>query len=143
MPVRIQRSRAPGWRMPAGAVYVGRPTLWGNPWKPGRPGRFWLPPYPIEDAVIGTGLDAGDAVDLYRRLLHAGPDPINRLLPNELSADGRRQVRGWLHDHASHIRAELHQIQGRDLACWCALDAPCHADVLLKLANPITCEAVT
>jgi hypothetical protein len=31
---RIQRSRAKGWRMPEGAVYVGRPTLWGNPWVP-------------------------------------------------------------------------------------------------------------
>lgn len=29
-PRRIQRSRAAGWRMPAGAVYVGRPSKWGN-----------------------------------------------------------------------------------------------------------------
>lgn len=28
---RIQRRRNPGWRMPTGAVYVGRPTKWGNP----------------------------------------------------------------------------------------------------------------
>lgn len=26
-------------------------------------------------------------------------------------------------------------LRGKDLACWCALDAPCHADVLLELAN--------
>jgi hypothetical protein len=30
------------------------------------------------------------------------------------------------------IRAEL---AGRDLACWCPLDQPCHADVLLAIAN--------
>ena len=30
------------------------------------------------------------------------------------------------------IRAEL---AGRDLACWCPLDQPCHADVLLEIAN--------
>src|SRR5581483_2823660 len=30
---RIQRSRAKGWRMPAGAIYVGRPTKWGNQFK--------------------------------------------------------------------------------------------------------------
>lgn len=30
------------------------------------------------------------------------------------------------------IRAEL---AGKDLACWCSLDQPCHADVLLELAN--------
>ncbi|MDR7232782.1 hypothetical protein J2X45_003892 [Caulobacter sp. BE264] len=26
-------------------------------------------------------------------------------------------------------------LRGKNLACWCALDAPCHADVLLELAN--------
>lgn len=31
MPKRIQRKRTKGWRMPEGAVYVGRPTKWGNP----------------------------------------------------------------------------------------------------------------
>jgi hypothetical protein len=30
------------------------------------------------------------------------------------------------------IKAEL---RGRDLACWCPLDQPCHADVLLEIAN--------
>jgi hypothetical protein len=31
MPKRVQRKRTKGWRMPLGAVYVGRPTKWGNP----------------------------------------------------------------------------------------------------------------
>ena len=30
MPIRIQRERTEGWRMPAGAVYVGHPSRWGN-----------------------------------------------------------------------------------------------------------------
>ena len=30
------------------------------------------------------------------------------------------------------VRLEL---RGKDLACWCPLDAPCHADVLLDIAN--------
>jgi hypothetical protein len=30
------------------------------------------------------------------------------------------------------VRREL---AGRDLACWCPLDQPCHADVLLAIAN--------
>ncbi len=30
------------------------------------------------------------------------------------------------------IRREL---RGKNLACWCPLDQPCHADVLLKIAN--------
>ncbi|WP_181158352.1 DUF4326 domain-containing protein [Microbacterium sp. MYb64] len=33
---------------------------------------------------------------------------------------------------AEQIRAEL---GGKNLACWCPLDQPCHADVLLELAN--------
>lgn len=31
MPERIQRQRKKGWRMPAGAVYCGRGSKWGNP----------------------------------------------------------------------------------------------------------------
>lgn len=38
-PQRIQRKRTRGWRMPAGVVYVGRPTKWGNPHRPPRPVR--------------------------------------------------------------------------------------------------------
>lgn len=34
-PARIQRKRTAGWRMPDGAVYVGRPTVWGNQFKEG------------------------------------------------------------------------------------------------------------
>jgi Domain of unknown function (DUF4326) len=37
------------------------------------------------------------------------------------------------------LRALLHTIAGRDLACWCA-PLPCHCDVLLRLANGETRE---
>lgn len=32
----------------------------------------------------------------------------------------------------------LDDLKGKDLACWCPLDKPCHADILLKFleANP-------
>ena len=29
----------------------------------------------------------------------------------------------------------LEELRGKDLACWCPLDQPCHADVLLEAAN--------
>ena len=29
----------------------------------------------------------------------------------------------------------IDELRGKDLACWCPLDQPCHADVLLELAN--------
>lgn len=30
---------------------------------------------------------------------------------------------------------QMQELKGKDLACWCPLDQPCHADVLLKIAN--------
>jgi len=36
---------------------------------------------------------------------------------------------------ASELIAPL---RGKNLACWCLLDAPCHADILLELANAPT-----
>ena len=35
-------------------------------------------------------------------------------------------------DFIRQIRSEL---RGKNLACWCPLDHPCHADVLLEIAN--------
>jgi hypothetical protein len=35
------------------------------------------------------------------------------------------------------------QLRGKNLACFCALDQPCHADVLLEIANAPICEGVT
>jgi len=52
-----------------------------------------------------------EAVTRYRS------DLINRLLAVTVD-DARREL------------------AGHDLACWCPLDQPCHADVLLELANP-------
>lgn len=37
------------------------------------------------------------------------------------------------------MRAEL---RGKNLACWCATGASCHADVLLELANGPICDEV-
>jgi hypothetical protein len=39
-------------------------------------------------------------------------------------------------------RADIGELRGKNLACWCQLTAPCHCDVLLELANRPTCEAV-
>ena len=33
------------------------------------------------------------------------------------------------------LMAALPELRGKDLVCWCAPE-PCHADVLLELANP-------
>jgi hypothetical protein len=44
----------------------------------------------------------------------------------------------WLHTSlkgATLLRVHLHELHGKNLACWCGLDEPCHADVLLELVN--------
>ena len=33
------------------------------------------------------------------------------------------------------LRIMLSSLRGKNLACWCSLDQPCHADVLLEFAN--------
>lgn len=35
----------------------------------------------------------------------------------------------------SNAKRRLHDLRGKNLACWCPLDQPCHADVLLDIAN--------
>lgn len=37
--------------------------------------------------------------------------------------------------YIGRIAADIGALRGRDLACWCGLDQPCHADTLLELAN--------
>jgi hypothetical protein len=97
--------------MPEGAVYVGRPTKWGNPWRP---------------VEVSPGLWAAESGGQRN-----GRFP-NRRLALQWCVVGYRTF-GPLDDITSEdVRAEL---AGRDLACWCPLDQPCHADVLLQLAN--------
>lgn len=47
-----------------------------------------------------------------------------------------RLYRGWL-DLDRYMRDHIVplNLRGRDLACWCPLGQPCHADVLLEVAN--------
>lgn len=36
----------------------------------------------------------------------------------------------------AHMRAYAREtLRGKNLCCWCRLDQPCHADVLLEIAN--------
>ncbi|MGR8931938.1 MAG: DUF4326 domain-containing protein [Gammaproteobacteria bacterium] len=39
MPIRIQRKRTKGWRMPDNTIYVGRGSKWGNPFSVDQYGR--------------------------------------------------------------------------------------------------------
>lgn len=41
----------------------------------------------------------------------------------------------WINHGPDDEVPDLTPLIGRDLACWCPLDRPCHADVLLRFAN--------
>lgn len=58
MPQRIQRKRTRGWTAPAGAIYVGRSTVWENRWRVGD-----------YSATLGREIATrSEAVELYRKL---------------------------------------------------------------------------
>lgn len=113
-PKRIQRKRTKGWRMPEGAVYVGRPGKYGNLYKVSEltDGRFivifeyepgqWERVTPIGREYATYTEAAKVAVSLYRTIVY-------------------------------HL--DLKPLRGHDLACFCKEGEPCHADILLELAN--------
>ena len=42
---------------------------------------------------------------------------------------------GFAPQNEKLVTAAKKELRGKNLACWCASDQPCHADVLLKIAN--------
>ena len=54
----------------------------------------------------------------------------------DLTVAKQRCVDGF-EDYINDFFIELvkHHLRGKNLACWCPLDEPCHADVLLAIAN--------
>ena len=46
--------------------------------------------------------------------------------------------RGYYHADSEYRAAVIRQLRGKNLACFCSLDGPCHADVLLEWANDQT-----
>ena len=64
--------------------------------------------------------------DSFRLWLETGAVSADLLKPAEREELDSRRL--W-------ILANVASLRGRVLACWCSLDAPCHADVLQHLAN--------
>lgn len=48
--------------------------------------------------------------------------------------------RCFYHDNTEFRAAIVRGLRGKNLACFCSLDGPCHADVLLEWANTIVDE---
>lgn len=97
--------------MPEGAIYVGRPSDHGNPFIVG------------ERIAPVAQFYEGDDGGLIEGAIEVTAD--NCLLLFEL----------WARQHARAYPVWIERLRGKDLACWCSLDAPCHADILLRLAN--------
>ena len=139
-PTRIQLRRVKGWRKPEGAIVVARPSRWGNPYVVGDP----------DVEFCGTAL--GPGAGYYRS---DDPRGCQHGLPPLTAAQAvylyRSELTDFLADpdpYYDELRSALNDLRGHDLACWCPLvdgsgqPFPCHADVLLELANtPLTGEA--
>lgn len=97
------------------------------------PGRDWE----YEDRVSAAGMRHDFVGSESRTVCH-----IRYLTPAESVECYRAWVTGggWplhgLRHRSPSLEAIWAELAGRDLACWCRLDRPCHADVLLELANP-------
>jgi hypothetical protein len=118
MPERVQLKRTKGWRMPENTVKVTRPGKYGNPFAIGKPA-----PRCYERFHRGIVEDASQAVALFRRALTY---EMARAAPTS--------------DMVIDMVADLH---GKNLACFCKIGEPCHADVLLELANAPTAKGAS
>ena len=122
-PIRLQLSRAKGFRLQDASIAanglpaanVARPSRFGNPFivKECREAGFVG-----DDAAI-----AARCVEAFRAWLDT---PYWRGNWDGVESEHKREG----------MRAGLAGLRGKNLACWCAPAAPCHADILLKLANP-------
>lgn len=108
-PVRLRLSRAKGFDLHAlSQATNGLPAV-----NVARPSRFGNPFRIGAPGPLGrTAIDAEGAVGFFVAMWS---DPKLRAI-------------------ASYPR-DLTPLRGKNLACWCEADAPCHADVLLELAN--------
>ena len=121
MPQRIQRKRVKGWQMPEDAIYVGRPTKWGNP-------------FALNEIVPGELVE----------FLSLPGESLNFNGMKDIRISDRQRVIDiytyWLISQPG-LMLTLDELKGRDLACWCSLKdkdgnpVPCHADILLDVSN--------
>lgn len=130
---RIQRSRKKGWKMPANSVYVGRPSMWGNPFKVIGDSIYVDASYRRKVLSRWVYLCKGDAqkcVRLYRIVVTGviGPGEYG------IDVDSLVDIAFWC-DHFKKLN--VRKLRGKDLMCWCGKRVPCHADVLIELANGI------
>ena len=115
---RIRRSRRKGYRLPLGAIYVGRPTVWGNPFSVGPRSSGGCGGH-ARCTILHKAWLQGRISDLALERLDFCPAQIEAL-----------------HRKRYRILTSLHTLAGHDLACWCPLTSEwCHAQTYLVLAS--------
>jgi hypothetical protein len=128
----VQLSRKKGWKMPENTISVARPGMWGNPHAV------------VLDQMRHTGdFDENDEPIMQGPwLCKMQPDRLSGWwFPTKAEAIAKSvEIYRWrLTESPASIAGKqklfLHTLRGKNLACWCPLDQPCHADVLLELAN--------
>lgn len=111
-PRRVQRSRRKGYKTPPGTIYVGRPTVFGNPFHSEKFGH-------------------AKSVKLYQQWVDGR---LGDLTLEKMGFDGAEI--DSLHRWRMRLAAAIPRLRGHDLQCWCPVNSRwCHANILLRLAN--------
>jgi len=116
--------------MPTNTVVVARPSILGNPFvvtKEPTKHPTWAVHY-VPNSRVDIG--PGGFVDDFDSREEAIECAVNTY--REWATGGRNRYLRVL------FVIEAQKLRGKNLACWCPLDQPCHADVLLALANEVT-----
>lgn len=120
-PRGVQQRRTKGWRMPPATVSVARPHRYGNPFRVGS--RYIV----FHDLGWGT-ITTRDV----------GPLGSGEIASVVEIADREQAVTmytAWMKSCLAAKSIDLSPLRGKNLACFCPLDEPCHRNVLLVLAN--------
>lgn len=137
-PVRIQRKRTKGWKMPENTVCVTRPGPWGNPFDFRSADCCWL--------ALSYGC-RGDRLGRLEASVRAFRDWVSPPPKGRKTVRIERGVSFGTEKESVQIGPRFivgapptlklirEKLRGKNLACFCPLDQPCHADVLLELAN--------
>ena len=115
-PVRVQIKRTKGFKMPENTVYVGRGTVHRNPFVRGK--KMTYPLYTCLNNLDKT---------LYGS---------NQIIKDDLEALRLYETTFW-EFYLPELGGNelLTQLKGKNLACSCPINAPCHADYLLNIVN--------
>ena len=124
MAKRIQRKRTKGWRKPPNTVYVGRGSKWGNPIK--KIGSKFYLIWGKSKFILREDTTIKDVLRWYERFFD----------PKFIQAWNLGNITYyWQIYHDKFKLLDLEELRGKNLMCWCKLNEPCHADILLRLAN--------